>query len=111
MRSIRTNPWIALGILIFLCAAVIAVAARQSRASTALDARVEKFLNDQRSDWHDWNVPYHGEVGVASRLSIIVPSCVNPSTETTPPQPGKFEKPPYSSLLPAVGLDAFLDRK
>ena len=58
MRSIRINPWIALGILIFLCAAMIAVAARQSRASTALDARVEKFLNDQRSDWHDWNVPY-----------------------------------------------------
>jgi predicted O-methyltransferase YrrM len=58
MRSIRTNPWIALGILIFLCATVIAVAARQSRASTALDARVEKFLSDQRSDWHDWNVPY-----------------------------------------------------
>jgi len=52
-----------------------------------------------------------GEVGVASRFSIIVPSCVNPSTETTPPQPGKFEKPPCSSLLPAVGLDAFLDRK
>jgi caffeoyl-CoA O-methyltransferase len=58
MRSIRTNPWITLGIQIFLCAAVIAVAARQSRASTALDARAEKFLNDQRSDWHDWNVPY-----------------------------------------------------
>jgi predicted O-methyltransferase YrrM len=24
----------------------------------ALDARVEKFLNDKRSDWQDWNVPY-----------------------------------------------------
>lgn len=24
----------------------------------ALDTRVEKFLNDRRSDWHDWNVPY-----------------------------------------------------
>jgi predicted O-methyltransferase YrrM len=23
-----------------------------------LDARVEKFLDDKRSDWHDWNVPY-----------------------------------------------------
>ena len=58
MRSIRTNPWITLGILIFLCAAVMADAVRQSGASTELDARVEKFLNDQRSDWHDWNVPY-----------------------------------------------------
>jgi predicted O-methyltransferase YrrM len=58
MRSIRTNPWIPLGTLIFFCAAVIAVAVRQSRASTALDARVQKFLNDKRADWHDWNVPY-----------------------------------------------------
>jgi predicted O-methyltransferase YrrM len=58
MHSIRTHRWIALGILIFLCAAVIAVAVRQSRAATALDARVEKFLNDKRADWHDWNVPY-----------------------------------------------------
>jgi len=24
----------------------------------SLDARVEKFLSDKRSDWHDWNVPY-----------------------------------------------------
>jgi caffeoyl-CoA O-methyltransferase len=57
MRTSRINPLPALGILIFLCAAVIAVAS-QSVASSALDARVEKFLNYKRSDWHDWNVPY-----------------------------------------------------
>jgi predicted O-methyltransferase YrrM len=27
-------------------------------SSKGMDARVEKFLNENRSDWHDWNVPY-----------------------------------------------------
>jgi predicted O-methyltransferase YrrM len=58
MSSSRTNSWIALGILIALCTAVIAVAAGQSGATAALDERVEKFLNEKRSSWHDWNVPY-----------------------------------------------------
>jgi predicted O-methyltransferase YrrM len=49
---------IALGILIFLLGFTGAVAAQNSAASAALDARIEKFLNDRRSDWHDWNVPY-----------------------------------------------------
>jgi caffeoyl-CoA O-methyltransferase len=26
--------------------------------SKGLDARVEKFLNENRSNWHDWNVPF-----------------------------------------------------
>jgi predicted O-methyltransferase YrrM len=47
-----------LGILVFLGAAMVSVATRTSKASMALDARVEKFLNDKRSDWRDWNVPY-----------------------------------------------------
>lgn len=34
------------------------VAVRTPAASMSLDARVEKFLNDRRSDWHDWNVPF-----------------------------------------------------
>lgn len=34
------------------------VAVRTFAASMSLDARVEKFLSDKRSDWHDWNVPY-----------------------------------------------------
>lgn len=45
-------------ILIFFCAAMASVAVRTSAASMSLDARVEKFLSDKRSDWHDWNVPY-----------------------------------------------------
>lgn len=49
--------------LLFLCAAMVSVATRNSKASMALDARVEKFLNDRRSGWRDWNVPYEdGEV-------------------------------------------------
>jgi caffeoyl-CoA O-methyltransferase len=27
-------------------------------SSKGMDARVEKFLNENRSNWHDWNVPY-----------------------------------------------------
>lgn len=30
----------------------------QSRGDAALDARVEKFLNDHKRDWHDLNVPF-----------------------------------------------------
>jgi hypothetical protein len=30
-----------------------------------MDARVEKFLNENRSNWHDWNAPYEdGKVAV-----------------------------------------------
>jgi predicted O-methyltransferase YrrM len=58
MRSCAKRSWATLGILIFLCAAMVAVATLNSGASMALDARVEKFLNDKRSDWQDWNVPY-----------------------------------------------------
>lgn len=58
MRSSAKRCWATLGILIFLCAAMVAVATLNSGASMALDARVEKFLNDKRSDWQDWNVPY-----------------------------------------------------
>jgi predicted O-methyltransferase YrrM len=27
-------------------------------ASTELDARVKRFLSENRTKWHDWNVPY-----------------------------------------------------
>jgi predicted O-methyltransferase YrrM len=47
-----------LGILIFLVAAMVSLPASKSGAFMPLDARVEKFLNTKRSDWHDWNVPY-----------------------------------------------------
>jgi predicted O-methyltransferase YrrM len=54
----RTGRWAAWGMLLFFCTAMVGVAARAPKASMVLDARVEKFLNDKRSDWHDWNVPY-----------------------------------------------------
>jgi caffeoyl-CoA O-methyltransferase len=47
-----------MGIVFFFSAAMVSAAARTSGASMSLDARVEKFLNAKRSDWHDWNVPY-----------------------------------------------------
>jgi predicted O-methyltransferase YrrM len=34
------------------------VFAQSPQTSRELDARVEKFLNENRRDWHDWNVPY-----------------------------------------------------
>jgi predicted O-methyltransferase YrrM len=34
------------------------LAALNIQAAAGLDARVEAFLNDNRSEWHDWNVPY-----------------------------------------------------
>ena len=32
--------------------------AQVSGGSKEVDARVEKFLNENRSNWHSWNVPY-----------------------------------------------------
>lgn len=58
MNSITTRFWIKSATLIFLGIALIAVPTYPSRAITELDARVEKFLKDKRSHWHDWNVPY-----------------------------------------------------
>ena len=58
MHSNTVKFWSVLGILVFLGAAMVSVATRTSKASMALDTRVEKFLNDKRSDWRDWNVPY-----------------------------------------------------
>lgn len=34
------------------------VSAQTSRPSKELDARVENFLNENKSKWNDWNVPY-----------------------------------------------------
>ena len=36
----------------------ISVFAQSPQTSRELDARVEKFLNENRGHWHDWNVPY-----------------------------------------------------
>lgn len=32
--------------------------AQKPTASSELDAMVKKFLTENRTKWHDWNVPY-----------------------------------------------------
>ena len=43
---------------ILLIGAAFSVFAQKTGTSTGLDATVEKFLNENRRNWHDWNVPY-----------------------------------------------------
>ncbi len=43
---------------ILLIGAVLSVFAQKTAVSKNLDATVEKFLNENRRNWHDWNVPY-----------------------------------------------------
>jgi caffeoyl-CoA O-methyltransferase len=43
---------------IFLAATVPLVFAQKTGTGKDLDARVEKFLTENRRNWHDWNVPY-----------------------------------------------------
>lgn len=47
-----------LSILILSAGTVISVFAQRPQTSTELDAKVERFLNENRGNWHDWNVPY-----------------------------------------------------
>ena len=47
-----------LGMLILLVGMMTSVFAQSPQTSRELDARVEKFLNENRRNWHDWNVPY-----------------------------------------------------
>lgn len=58
MHSSAARSWIVVGIMLFFYSAMVSAAAQNSGTSASLDARVEKFLNAKRSDWHDWNVPY-----------------------------------------------------
>jgi predicted O-methyltransferase YrrM len=46
------------GIFILLVDINVTVFAQSPQASGELDARVEKFLNENRGHWHAWNVPY-----------------------------------------------------
>jgi caffeoyl-CoA O-methyltransferase len=43
---------------VLLVSTVTSVDAQETRASKELDAKVEKFLAENRGRWHDWNVPY-----------------------------------------------------
>jgi predicted O-methyltransferase YrrM len=43
---------------ILLVGAALSVFAQETATSKDLGAKVEKFLNENRRSWHDWNVPY-----------------------------------------------------
>jgi predicted O-methyltransferase YrrM len=47
-----------LGLLVLSGGAIISAFAQRSEISTALDAKVQNFLNESRGRWHDLNVPY-----------------------------------------------------
>jgi predicted O-methyltransferase YrrM len=47
-----------LGAAVFLGSMMILVSAQKTGTSTELDAKVEKFLNENRRHWLDSNVPY-----------------------------------------------------
>jgi predicted O-methyltransferase YrrM len=47
-----------LGLLILMVGVQLTVFVQKSSAQTALNRRVEKFLTENRTKWHDWNVPY-----------------------------------------------------
>jgi predicted O-methyltransferase YrrM len=47
-----------LGVFTFLVGAMIPAWAQKLQTRTELDARVEKFLTENRGRWQDWNVPY-----------------------------------------------------
>jgi caffeoyl-CoA O-methyltransferase len=55
-RSTRTVA--ALGLWIVFAGALLAVWAQPAGTDAERDARVQKFLDAKRSEWHDWNVPY-----------------------------------------------------
>jgi len=45
-------------ILVLLAGTLASVSAQNREISRELDAKVEKFLSENRGHWHDWNVPY-----------------------------------------------------
>jgi predicted O-methyltransferase YrrM len=47
-----------LGISFLFAVPVISVLAQKPQTSTKLDAKVQKFLDENRGKWRDWNVPY-----------------------------------------------------
>ena len=47
-----------LGALILFVGTLLSVSAQKPRTSTERDAKVEKFLKENREKWDDWNVPY-----------------------------------------------------
>jgi caffeoyl-CoA O-methyltransferase len=46
------------GILVFAGVTMISASSQENQTSATLDAKVQKFLNENRRKWRDWNVPY-----------------------------------------------------
>jgi caffeoyl-CoA O-methyltransferase len=47
-----------LGALILFVGTLLSVSAQKPQTSIERDAKVEKFLKENRGKWNDWNVPY-----------------------------------------------------
>jgi predicted O-methyltransferase YrrM len=47
-----------MSLAVLLVGAVPSAFAQKTATSKELDETVEKFLNENRGSWHDWNVPY-----------------------------------------------------
>jgi caffeoyl-CoA O-methyltransferase len=45
------------GLILFI-GTILSVSAQKPQTSQELDVKVEKFLEESRGKWHDWNVPY-----------------------------------------------------
>ncbi|MGE5257602.1 MAG: O-methyltransferase [Hyphomicrobiales bacterium] len=58
MNGRSTIAVAALELWIVLVGALLAVWAQPAGTDAERDARVQKFLDAKRSEWHDWNVPY-----------------------------------------------------
>ena len=59
MSRILITPLIAgMSLSILLVVPLISLFAQETWTSKELDAKVEKFLNENRRNWNDWNVPY-----------------------------------------------------
>jgi predicted O-methyltransferase YrrM len=130
MSSPATKHRATLGMMILLGAVVVSLAALNSGASTVLDARVEKFLTDKKTDWHEWNVPYQDgkvlhdlivrnkytralEIGTSSGHSAIWIAWALSKTGgrliTVEIDEGRLEK--ARKNFKAAGLDAFIDAR
>ena len=49
---------ICMGVLTLFIGTLVSVSAQRPEISQEIDAKVEKFLYENRGKWHDWNVPY-----------------------------------------------------
>lgn len=56
MKTDTPRFW-SLALMVF-CLVMASDAVRATGAAMSPDARIQKFLDEKRSDWHDWNVPY-----------------------------------------------------